>query len=406
MDLTWLATTGASAIVSAMATPAWEWTKTRLAHLYSSQDPSREEAESDRLSSFVTELATTSERDVQNQLRGYLMARLSDDTELMKDFSDLVQEICIRIDLEPPTNWTSYVHAAPGSVVVMAGHHTDVRVRQDQPHEQRIIWAAMTTQEAARKLETLDRFHAVAELAGMDPASAARRVAHVDKTRAADLLSHMDEPLAADLLTRVAAPHTAELLALMEPPQGAAVLENMDPDWVVARLSDMEPDRALLLFSALGTKRNDDLLDAMERQQAVRLLRSVGKVMVNQARIRTTFDMAEQEAKQIVSQAQTRAEEILDKASRQANERKAAIEREMAETPPDDRIESTAVDQQDILTARIYEIITARPDKLFSARKVASEAGVSLAEAKSVLSRLEAEGKIAHNHRAHTYSAI
>jgi DNA-binding transcriptional regulator YhcF (GntR family) len=387
-----------------MATPAWEWTKTRLTGLFSSQDPSGEEAESTRLASFVTELATTSERDVQNQLRGYLVARLGDDLDLMKDFSDLVQEICIKIDLEPPANWTSHVHASPGSVVVM-GSRAGVSIRQEHPQQQRIIWAAMTTQEAARKLETLNRFQAVAELAGMDPASAARRLAHVDKTTAADMLSHMDEPLAADLLTRIAAPHTAELLALMEPPEGAAVLENMDPDWVVARLSDMEPDRALLLFSALGTKRNDDLLDAMERQQAVRLLRSVGKVMVNQNRIRTTFDMAEQEAKQIVSQAQTRAAEILDKAQRQADGLKVATERDM-DQKPDDQAEPAVVDPQEVLTAKIYEILTARPDKLFSAREVASEAGVSLAAAKSVLSRLDSAGKIAHNRRAHIYSAI
>jgi hypothetical protein len=143
----------------------------------------------------------------------------------------------------------------------------------------------------------------------------------------------------------------------------------------------------------------------MERQQAVRLLRSVGKVMVNQARIRTTFDMAEQEAKQIVSQAQARADEILYRAQRQADELNAVTERDLAEPPSDDRAEPAAVDPHVLLTARIYEIVTAEPDKMFTARAVATKAGVQLNVAKSVLTELETAGKIAHNHRAHLYSA-
>jgi flagellar motility protein MotE (MotC chaperone) len=404
MDLGWLAGTGASAIVSAMATPAWEWTRSRLARLFSPNDLGREEAEGSRLSGFASELKTTSERDVQNRLCGFLEARLGDDPDLMNEFAILVKEICVKIDLQPPTEWTSYVNA-PGSVVVMAGQNADVHVSQGHHREVRITWAAMTTQEAARKLETLDRFTAATELASMDPASAARRLAHVDKARAADLLSHMDEPLAADLLTRISAPHTAELLTLMEPPQGAAVLENMDPDWVVARLSEMEPDRALVLFSALGSKRIDDLLAAMERQQAVRLLGSVGKVLLHQARLRTTVDMAEQEAKRIVAQAQAQAEEILDKAQRQANELKATAERTAAEARPEDSVEPVLVDQQALMMARIYQILAEQPDKLFSARAVASKAGVPLTLAKSLLTRLDNAGKIAHNHRAHLYSA-
>src|SRR5215470_3230363 len=173
MDLSWLAGTGASAIVSAMATPAWEWTRSRLARLFSPHDLGREEAESSRLSAFASELATTSERDVQNRLRGFLEARLGDDPSLMNDFAVVVKEICVKLDLQPPTEWTSYVNA-PGSVVVMAGQNADVRVGQGHPREVHITWAAMTTQEAARKLETLDRFNAAMELASMDPASAAR----------------------------------------------------------------------------------------------------------------------------------------------------------------------------------------------------------------------------------------
>src|SRR5262249_54700558 len=350
----------------------------------------------------AAELATTSERDVQNRLRGFLEARLSDDPNLMNDFAVVVKEICIKIDLQSSVELISHVNA-PGSIVVMAGQNADVRVGQSFP-EVRITWAAMTTQEAARKLETLDHPSAVMELTGMDPAAAARRLAHVDKTRAADLLSHMDEPLAADLLKQISAPHTAELLALMEPPQGAAILEHMDPDWVVARLSEMEPDRALVLFSALGSKRVDDLLAAMQRQQAVRLLGSVGQVLVHQARLRTTVDMAEQEAKQIVAQAKEQAEEILSRAQRKAAELKVPDVDDAVETRPDDAVEPVVVDPQAGMMDMIYQILAAEPEKLFSARAVASKAGVPLTLVKSLLTRLDNAGKIAHNHRAHLYS--
>lgn len=406
MDLTWLADTGASMIVSAMATSTWEWTRSRLAGLFSPDDLGREEAVRVRLSGFAAELATTSERDVQNRLRGFLEARLSDDPNLMNDFAVVIKEICVKLDLQPPVELTSHINA-PGSVVIMAGQNADVRIGQGL-QEVRITWAAMTTQEAARKLETLDRSSAVIELTGMDPAAAARRLAHVDKARAADLLSHMDEPLAADLLKQISAPHTAELLALMEPPQGAAILEHMDPDWVVARLSEMEPDRALVLFSALGSKRVDDLLAAMQRQQAVRLLGSVGKVLVHQARLRTTVDMAEQEAKQIVAQAQAQAETqaraILSKAQREADELKATAEQGMVAARSSDTAEPCEVDHQ-ALMERICEILVAQPDKLFSARTLASKVGVSLTLAKTLLTHLDNAGKIAHNHRAHLYSA-
>jgi len=406
IDLSWLADTGASMIVSAMASPTWEWARSRLARLLSPNDLGREDVVRVRLSGFAAELATTSERDVQNRLRGFLEARLSDDPGLMNEFAVVVNEICLKLDLQPPVELTSYVNA-PGSIVVMAGQNADVRIGYG-PQETRITWAAMTTQEAARKLETLDRSSAVIELTGMDPAAAARRLAHVDKTRAADLLSHMDEPLAADLLKQISAPHTAELLALMEPPQGAAILEHMDPDWVVARLSEMEPDRALVLFSALGSKRVDDLLAAMQRQQAVRLLGSVGKVLVHQARLRTAADMAEQEAKQIVAQAQAQAEAqaraILSEARREAEELKASTERDLAQAQPNGKTEPAGTDHR-LLMERICEILVAEPDKLFSARALASKVGVPLTLAKSLLTRLDNAGKIAHNHRAHLYSA-
>lgn len=404
MDLTWLATTGASAIVSAMVTPTWGWTRSRLARLFSSQDLDREEDESAVLTGFAEELKTAPERDVQNQLRGFLLARLKGDPDLMDDFAVLVKEICAEIGLQPPSEWTSYVNA-PGSVWVVAGRDADINVGLGRPQRVHITWAALTAQEAARKLESLDRSDAVVELAGMDPASAARRLAHVDKTKAADLLSHMDEPLAEDLLTRISAPDTTELLALMEPRQGAAVLETMDPDWAVGRLSEMKLERALVLLSALGTKRVDDLLEAMRRRHAVHLLRSVGKVLVDQRQIHTTVDMAEEEAKRIVAQAQEEAEQVLSQARREANEMKAAAGHSAAEVRPDDDVEPTDVDQQRLV--RVYEILAARPNKLFTAREVARKVRVSVNDALSLLASLEKAGQIetAHTPRGALYFA-
>jgi ribosomal protein S25 len=116
--------------------------------------------------------------------------------------------------------------------------------------------------------------------------------------------------------------------------------------------------------------------------------------------------MAEQEAKQIVAQAQAQAEAqakvILNRAQREADELKATAERSRAEAQPIGNSEPVDVDQQ-ALMKRIYDILVAEPDKLLSARAVASKAGVSLTVAKSLLTRLENAGRIEHNHRAHLY---
>jgi hypothetical protein len=397
MDPAWLATTGASAIVSAMVTEAWTTrARPQLAQLFAGQDPKLEQAENERLEALAADL-TTSEHDVQNRLRGFLEARLSYDPALGDPFFVLVKQICAEIGLEPPTRWTT-INASESLVVAGDAH---VRIEPD-----RIVWEAMTSQEAAHKLGTLERSHAVQELARMDPASAARRLFHVEGTRAADLLSHMFEGLAANLLSRMSAPHSAELLALMEPPQGAAVLEQMDADWTVARLSEMDPDRALVLIGALGSKRTDDLLAAMERQQAVRLLGSVSKVLADQARIRTTFDLAEQQAKQIVSEAQRRAQEIIDQAHQQAAELIAVAEREAAAKPVVvDYVDPGPADQSTQVAEQILKILSAKPDKMYTARELAKFTQVTIDEAKSALRDMEEAGKVYRHHRAGLYGA-
>jgi vacuolar-type H+-ATPase subunit H len=397
LDLEWLASTGASAVVNAMAADAWTLLRSQLAQLFAGQDPKGKQAENELLEGYAADRATTSEHDVQNRLRGYLEARLSRDPTLGDPFFVLVKKICGDIGLEPPTNWTT-INASDSFVVAGDAH---IHAGAD-----RIVWEAMTSQEAAHKLETLERSHAVQELARMDPVSAARRLLHVEDARAADLLSHMYEGLAKNLLSRMSSPHSAKLLALMEPPQGAAVLEQMDADWTVARLSEMDPDRALVLIGALGSKRTDDLLAAMERQQAVRLLGSVSKVLADQARIRTTFDLAEQQAKQIVSDAQRRAQEIIDQAHQQAAELIAAAEREAAaKRQVNDYVDLDPANQRTQLAEKILKILLDKPGKTLTARDLAKFTQVKIDETRSALGDLERAGKVYHHGRAGRYGA-
>jgi vacuolar-type H+-ATPase subunit H len=398
MDPAWLATTGASAFVTAMLTEAWTVARSQLAELFAGQDSKREQEENGRLEGFAEDLTKTSEHDVQNRLRGFLEARLSHDPALADPFFVLVKQTCAEIGLEPPTHWTT-INASDNSIVVAGDAH--VRIGSD-----RIVWEAMTSHEAAHKLGTLERSHAVQELARMDPASAARRLFHVEDARAADLLSHMYEGLAANLLSRTSAPHSAELLALMEPLQGAAVLEHMDADWAVARLSEMDPDRALVLIGALGSKRTDDLLAAMERQQTVRLLGSVSKVLADQARIRMTFDLAEQEAKQIVSEAHRRAKEIIDEAQQRAAEFIAVAEHEAAaKREVRDQLDPDPANQRTQLAKKILEVLAANPDKMLTARDLAKSVHATIEETRSALGDLERVDEVYHHHRAGLYGA-
>jgi MgtE intracellular N domain len=397
MDPAWLARTGASAIVSVMVTNAWTSVRSRLAKLFARQDPNREQAENGRLEEFAAELTTRSERDVQNELRGFLVARLGDDQTLVEPFLALVKDICGEIGLGTPTHWTTI--NAPGSYFVEGDAYVESGA------EDRIVWEAMTSQDAAHKLETLEYSHAVRELARMEATSAARRLFHVKSTHAADLLSRMYEGLAATLLSRMSAPHSAELLALMIPRQGAAVLEHTDADWAVARLSEMDPDRALVLIGALGQKRTDDLLEAMERQEAVKLLRSVSRVLDEQKRMRTTFEIADQESKRIRSEAERRGQEIEDQARQRAAELIADAEREAAaKRQANDHGDPDLTNPRTQAEKKILDVFLAAPDKMFTTRRLTRLARVTMDEASSALSDLERTGKVCYHPRAKLYS--
>lgn len=145
------------------------------------------------------------------------------------------------------------------------------------------------------------------------------------------------------------------------------------------------------------------------RQEVGRRLNATGSVAeVQEAPLQTSIYVAEQKAERIVAQAWTRAEEMRTEAQAQAQailgkaQREASSERIRVDTNSN----GITLDQQSIAAMeRIYEFLVSEPDKLFSARTVASRAGVSLTVAKTLLTRLDNTGRIAHNHRAHLYSA-
>jgi Golgi phosphoprotein 3 GPP34 len=344
VDVAGLASSGATAIISAMATETWSWVRGEVARLFARRDSGREREEAARLDGFADDLSRAAERDVHNRLLGYLEARLSDEVALRNEFLGLVRRICTEVGLDPPTLRADQRVVATNSVVVQtAGGAAQVTV---SPAPAIVIrWAAMTGEEAARKLEQMDLVDAVEALTDMEPALAARRLSHVRLDRAQLLLAHMDEGLASDLLSKLAsASHAAALLASIEPARAAAILDLTNADWTVARLAEMDPDRALVLLASMGTKRTDDLLAAMERQQTVRLLSAVSKVLSDQARVRTTFDLAQQEAEQIAAQARQHAQETIDQAKAEAA---AIVAAARHETDPD-AVAEPAIGQSDV----------------------------------------------------------
>jgi len=315
MDVTALAESGATAVITAMASEAWAWTRGELARLLTGSDRAREADEIARLDGYAGDLTTMAERDVYNRVHGYLEARLSDDVTLRDDFFSLVRKICVEVGLEPPTSAVvQQITTNNGMVVNLAGN---AQVHVGTPSSTLINWTAMPAPEAARLLEKMDIPAAVEALTNMEPGAAARRLSHLRTDRASDLLSQVDEEFAAKLLLLMSAPaQAATFLAEMQPSRAAAVLDLTTADWTVARLAEMEPSQAVLLLGEMGAMRAENLLDAMERQQTVSLLRAVGKVLTDQVRIRTTFDLAQQEADAIRAAAREEAAQIREEAER------------------------------------------------------------------------------------------
>jgi flagellar motility protein MotE (MotC chaperone) len=328
MDVSGLAGFGATAIISAIASDAWTWMREEIVRVLAREEIRAVEVQG-RLETFAADLSSSAERDVHNRLQGYLEAKLGDDPDLYDDFFALIRKISVELRLDPPALTVQGVVASNSVVVQTLGGAATVHV--NQPLRPVIRWLTMTGPEAARKLESMDLLDAVEALADMEPALAARRLTHVGEDRARQLLSHMDEGVAAELLQKMTKDgHGAALLAGMEPSQAAAVLDMTLADWAVAQLAEMDPTRALALLAAMGSKRTDDLLSAMERQQAVILLSAVGKLLSVQNRVRTTFDLAEQEAERIAASARQEAQETLDRANVEAASLRAEAVRDAA----------------------------------------------------------------------------
>jgi len=161
-----------------------------------------------------------------------------------------------------------------------------------------------------------------------------------------------------------------------------------------------------VLAGAAGADGPEPAIAALRREVGMRLNVMHEAVELQDAPLNNSLYIAERKAERIVAQAWSRAEEVRAQAEAQARtilgnaQREATSERNRTEAHPDD-----ALDQQSaVMMERIYDVLVAEPDKLFSARTVASKVGVPLTLAKSLLTRLDNTGRIAHNHRAHLYS--
>jgi hypothetical protein len=404
MDVVTLAEAGASAIVSAMATDVWTGARSEISSLFGYEDQEKVNAENKRLDALAEELATSTERDVQNRLRGFLEARLADNPAIMSRFLELTEEIYGKLGIEPPAldaGAGPQQTAAGGGV--QSGQHTRAVIQIAARSS--VDWAAMPAPEAARRLEAMRLTHAVEALTEMDPAAAVRGLSFVAPNRTAQLLSHMDKERVANLLVKMPS-RQADLLARIEPSRGAAVLDMMNAEWAVARLTEMDLDRALVLLGALGSKRTEKLLDEMQRQEAGTLLAAVRKIMVEPAAIRTTFDLAQQKAERLLAKARQEAQETIERAKADAAKRRAAAEAEAAELrgtaareidgmlpmpDPDGTLPDEGQadgDESQVLRARIADHLSAHYPEDFSARQLRKAVGASLESVASALRKL------------------
>jgi hypothetical protein len=124
-----LAQTGATVIVTAMATDTWVQIRTRIARLFAKGDTDRERAEAQQLEEIRLILTASpagkredAERDLCSELRGVLKERLRNDPQLSIQFASLVAEV--REDLSSIRNKTTFQQKASadnGSTVYQAG---------------------------------------------------------------------------------------------------------------------------------------------------------------------------------------------------------------------------------------------------------------------------------------------
>jgi Golgi phosphoprotein 3 GPP34/MgtE-like protein len=322
MDVSPLAASGATAIISAMASDAWTWVKTEVARRLARNDDACAREETSRLEAFAGELSTATERDVKNRLHGYLEARLGEDAVLQNDFLALIREISVKIGV-PASQTLNHVTATNSTIVQASGGSVQLNVNLPQPV---IRWMAMPAAEAARMLEEMELPEALNAITAMEPVLAARRLAHIGPQRVQQLLMGMAEESAAAMLSMLPDPHQAgTLLSGLELDKAAAILDLTAADWTVARLAEMDAERAAVLLGAMGSKRRDDLIAAMQSQDAVGLLGALTKVVSDQARARNTLEYLQRKAEQIRANAEAEAEAILEAARERARIEAAGI---------------------------------------------------------------------------------
>ncbi|MEO3926266.1 hypothetical protein ABGB07_20695 [Micromonosporaceae bacterium B7E4] len=125
-----LAEAGAAAIVTAMATDAWNKVRTTTVSWFVGDSPSRRDAvagdlEQARHAVVDAYLKENREllRDIQNELKGELKARLRDDNERIPTLETLIDEI--RQHVAPETSVSALSQSAVadrGSVIMQAGN--------------------------------------------------------------------------------------------------------------------------------------------------------------------------------------------------------------------------------------------------------------------------------------------
>ncbi|MFC9689060.1 hypothetical protein ACFTSF_11010 [Kribbella sp. NPDC056951] len=125
MDFGELAQTGATALVTAMATGAWEQLKDRVVRLFGRDDSDEEQAVALELEHALTTIRSAADPqaklDVQAELRGQLRQRLRTDPAFAADFQVLVDEINRRLPQTDRPTVRQKGTADRGGTVIQAG---------------------------------------------------------------------------------------------------------------------------------------------------------------------------------------------------------------------------------------------------------------------------------------------
>jgi hypothetical protein len=125
-DVTALAQSGASILVTAMTTELWTQVRGRVGRLFGRQDAVAEQqalAELDEMRTSIDEAPDAdTARDAAVELRGSLKTRLRNDPELAAAFAELVAELREQLaGTAPPAAVQQTARADRGSQVFQAG---------------------------------------------------------------------------------------------------------------------------------------------------------------------------------------------------------------------------------------------------------------------------------------------